>query len=121
MKKICYFIKCGDCEGKGKIINEAFEKCKDADWLEEFNMQEGSCSRCPEFIKRDCKEGEMIDCDQCDGAGLHCFMGELMVASDQDTGKNIYHIDLKPLKDSSLWKNISKPIGAINKKPFNDR
>ena len=69
MKKICYHIKCGECEGQGHVI----------------------------------ENGREVDCWHCHGAGIHCFLGELIMAADQEIGKNIYHIDLEPLKDSSAF------------------
>ena len=50
------------------------------------------------------------DCSHCDGAGIHCKVGELIAMADQKLGKNIYRIDLEPLKDSSPYKNLIKPI-----------
>lgn len=65
-------IKCGYCDGTGKIPNDDFEACMKA------GDKDRDCHRCPDF--NECRKGEEIDCEYCQGRGTFLIYGKVKVA-----------------------------------------
>lgn len=57
-------VICPACSGEGKYFNTFFEQCRHEDWRNEVGVKQGDCDYCE---NQDCREGELIVCNMCEG------------------------------------------------------
>ena len=76
LKKV---LLCPECKGKGEVMNPHFEECAKSEEDEGLYFGHATCSAAHVFnrVCCNCRLGEHVSCQRCDGNGFYINMKKL--------------------------------------------